>query len=75
MDGFSSVISNNANDTMKVLTSLTLVLSIPTLIASIWGMNVAVPFQNQSFGFWLLLGVSLVISLISIVIMSRRKML
>ena len=75
MDGFSSVISNNANDTMKVLTSLTLVLSIPTLIASIWGMNVAVPFEHNAWGFWALLGVSLVASIISIIILSRRKML
>ena len=75
MDGFSSVISNNANDTMKVLTSLTLVLSIPTLIASIWGMNVAVPFEQNAWGFWVLLGASLVASIISIIILSRRKML
>ena len=51
MDAFSSVISNNVNDIMKVLTSLTLVLSIPTLIASIWGMNVKVPFEGDSVGF------------------------
>ena len=75
MEGFSSVISNNANDIMKVLTSLTLVLSIPTLIASIWGMNVAVPFQGEPWGFWVLIGLSLAASVISIILLSRRKML
>ena len=75
MDAFSSVINNNVNDIMKVLTSLTLVLSIPTLIASIWGMNVAVPFEGSSVGFWVLLGVSLLASVVSIIILSRRKML
>ncbi len=75
MDAFSSVINNNVNDIMKVLTSLTLVLSIPTLIASIWGMNVAVPFQNDPIGFWVLIGVSALASLVSIIIRSRRKML
>ena len=75
MEGFSSVISNNANDIMKVLTSLTLVLSIPTLIASIWGMNVAVPFQSSPWGFWILIALSLAASVISIIALSRRKML
>ena len=75
MDAFSSVISNNVNDIMKVLTSLTLVLSIPTLIASIWGMNVKVPFEGDSVGFWILLGASLLASIISIVILSKRRML
>ena len=75
MEGFSSVISNNANDIMKVLTSLTLVLSIPTLIASLWGMNVAVPFQSTPWGFWILIGLSLAASAISIIMLSRRKML
>ena len=75
MEGFSSVISNNVNDIMKVLTSLTLVLSIPTLIASLWGMNVAVPFQSTPWGFWILIGLSLAASAISIIMLSRRKML
>lgn len=75
MDAFASVINNNVNDIMKILTSLTLVLSIPTLIASIWGMNVAVPFEDNPLGFWALIAVSVVASLISIIILSRRKML
>jgi len=75
MEGFSSVISNNANDIMKILTSLTLVLSIPTLIASLWGMNVAVPFQSSPWGFWILIALSLAASVISIIALSRRKML
>ena len=38
MDAFASIISNNLNVVMKVLTSLTVVLSIPTLFASLWGI-------------------------------------
>lgn len=75
MNAFSSVISNNLNDSMKILTSLTLVLSIPTLIASIWGMNVAVPFASAPWGFWALLGLSALLSTVSIIILSRHKML
>ena len=51
MDAYSSIISNNLNGVMKVLTSLTILISVPTLIASIWGMNVELPFEANSYGF------------------------
>ncbi len=49
MDAYASIISNNLNGVMKFLTSITIILSIPTLIASIWGMNVPVPLQNNPY--------------------------
>lgn len=53
MDAFASVISNNLNIVMKVLTSITIILSIPTLFASLWGMNVPwLPFAESPMGFW-----------------------
>lgn len=51
---FSSVISNNLNTVVKFLTSITLIFTIPTLIGSLWGMNVPVPFEQSPFGFWIL---------------------
>ena len=52
MDAYASVISNNLNIVMKVLTSLTLVLSIPTIISGLWGMNiVGLPFSDSPYGF------------------------
>jgi magnesium transporter len=45
MDAYGSVISNNANDSMKTLTIITILLAIPTMIAGFWGMNMPVPFQ------------------------------
>lgn len=51
MDVFASIISNNLNVVMKFLTTMTILLAIPTLIASYWGMNVPVPFSNATFGF------------------------
>lgn len=47
MDAFASVISNNLNIVMKFLASITILLSIPTLFASFWGMNVGVPFAES----------------------------
>lgn len=75
MDTFASVISNNQNSVMKFLATITIVLSIPTMIASFYGMNVnsaGMPFANSPFGFPIVIGISIVISLI-IVLVFRKK--
>lgn len=59
MDTFASIISNNLNFVMKLLTVITIILSVPTLIASLWGMNVPVPFETNSFGFYIVLIIAL----------------
>lgn len=75
MDTFASIISNNLNITMKVLTSLTAVLSIPTIIASLWGMNVGgIPFAQSPAGFWIVLGIAAVLAVISVLFMAKKKM-
>ncbi|RDI45963.1 magnesium transporter CorA family protein [Falsibacillus pallidus] len=51
MNAFSSIISNNLNIVMKFLTSVTIVLSIPTMVASFFGMNVNIPFQHSTHAF------------------------
>jgi magnesium transporter len=53
LDAFASIISNNQNEVLKRLTTLTIFLSIPVLIASIYGMNVPLPFQHSTFAFWI----------------------
>lgn len=75
MDTFASVISNNQNSVMKFLTTITIVLSIPTMIASFYGMNVkadGMPFANIRGGFIIVIGISLIISLI-IALIFRKK--
>ena len=74
MDAFASIISNNLNIVMKVLTSLTILLSVPTLFASLWGMNVAVPFAASPFGFYVVLGLSVLCAFIAFIILRRKKM-
>lgn len=73
MDAFASVISNNLNVVMKHLTSISLILMLPTLIASIYGMNVALPFQDSPFAFLATLGVSAVFASVSILIFWRKQ--
>lgn len=51
MDAFASIINNNLNMVMKILTSITIVMSVPTIIGSFFGMNVMVPFGGFRFGF------------------------
>ena len=74
MDTFASMISNNLNIVMKVLTSVTLVMSVITMISGLWGMNVPVPFQEHPYGF-LIMGLgSLVLSIISAFFLWKKKM-
>lgn len=61
LDAFASIISNNQNEVLKRLTMLTLFLSIPILIASIYGMNVPLPFSHSPWAFWLPVSISLLI--------------
>ncbi|MDL2237461.1 magnesium transporter CorA family protein [Christensenellaceae bacterium OttesenSCG-928-K19] len=74
MDAFASVISNNLNIVMKFLTSVTIVLSIPTLIASLWGMNVPVPFETHPQGFWIILVAIIGASVAAFWFLWRKKM-
>ncbi len=53
LDAFASIISNNQNEVLKRLTTLTIFLSIPVLLASIYGMNVPLPFQHSHYAFWI----------------------
>ena len=73
-EAFASVISNNLNITMKTLTSLTALLSIPTIIASLWGMNVAVPFAGAAWGFWAVLGIAVILAILAAIFMIRKNM-
>ena len=75
MDAYASVISNNLNIVMKFLASVTIVISIPTIVSSIWGMNVAgLPFANDAFGFIKVMGIAFLTSLIAWIWLKKRDM-
>ena len=73
MDAFASVISNNLNIVMKFLTSITIIMAIPTLVSSFFGMNVDLPVGG-AFGFWIILGIALATSLITGYVLYKKKM-
>ncbi len=61
LDAFASIISNNQNEVLKRLTTLTIFLSVPVLIASIYGMNVPIPYKESHLAFWLPVALSFII--------------
>jgi len=73
MDAFASVISNNLNVVMKVLTSVTIILMLPTLVASIYGMNIDLPFRNNPNAFEITMGISLFSALMGIFVLYWKK--
>ena len=75
MDAFASVISNNLNVVMKFLAAATIIIAVPTLIASLWGMNVNVPFLGSPIGFWAVLGFAGVAAGLTIWLLWKKKML
>lgn len=75
MDAFASIISNNLNIVMKVLASITIIMSIPTIFASFYGMNVInIPFAESPYGFYIVIGMSALTSLIAGLIFMKKNL-
>ena len=74
MDAYASIISNNLNWVMKTLTAITIVLAVPTMISSFWGMNVKLPFENNPFGFVIMIILAVVTTLIVTWWLKKRDM-
>jgi magnesium transporter len=74
MDAYASVISNNLNVIMKRLTSISIILMIPTLIASLYGMNVPNNLVDNPFGFWIVLLISLGVSVFGVFLFKKKNM-
>jgi magnesium transporter len=75
MDAFASVISNNLNIVMRLLTSITIIMTIPILIASFYGMNVPLPLSHSPYAFLIIIGLSLFLCLLAVVYFVKRRWL
>ena len=62
MDTYSSIINNNMNTVMRTLTSVTIIMMFPTLVASLFGMNLINGMESMPYGFGLALALSLMVS-------------
>lgn len=74
MDGFASIINNNVNVIMKFLAAITIILSIPTMLGTFWGMNVAVPFGHTPWGFLIIITLSIIAAFVAAVFFSKKGM-
>jgi magnesium transporter len=73
MDAFASVISNNLNAVMKQLTIISIILMIPTVVASFFGMNVPNYLENTMWGMPVILGGSLMLSYAGVILFRKRQ--
>lgn len=75
LDAFASIISNNQNQVLKRLTSVTIILQFPVLVASVYGMNVDhIPYANSPFSFYIPIVFSLGISVVIGIYFARKKL-
>jgi len=74
MDAYASVISNNLNVIMKRLTSISIILMIPTLIASFYGMNVPNGLQENTHGLWIIALLSIIISVAGVLLFKKKNL-
>ncbi len=73
MDSFASVISNNLNIVMKQLTVVTIVLMIPTLVSSFFGMNVPNALESNNYAFFIILILSILLSVFGVLLIRTKK--
>lgn len=74
MDAYGSIISNNLNLTIRRLTTITIILMVPTLVASFYGMNVNLPFDESPFAVYYISSVSIFISLLVAWYFQRKRL-
>ncbi|MFD1485122.1 magnesium transporter CorA family protein [Lacticaseibacillus baoqingensis] len=69
----SSVIGNNLNLIMKFLTGVSIILAIPPIFSGIWGQNTWIPWRQPVYGFWVVLGLTLLVSLATAWWLKKKK--
>jgi magnesium transporter len=74
-DSYQIIFTNNLHKTIKLLTALTILFSIPTMIASLYGMNVSLPLANHPFAFFYLIGATGLIVILAVLYFQRKRWL
>ena len=70
---FETIISNNLNMVMKFLTVVSVIIAVPTVVSSFWGMNVPVPFQDNPYGFLVVSIISVIITVLAGLYINRKE--
>lgn len=74
-DSYQIIFTNNLHKTIKLLTALTILFSIPTMVASLYGMNVTLPFAGHPFAFFYLIGATGFIIILAVLYFQRKRWL
>jgi magnesium transporter len=72
MDAFASIISNNLNAVMKALAAITIIISMPVVVSSFWGMNVNVPLGDHPAGFAIVVSIAFLITAFAVWFIVKR---
>jgi len=75
MDTYQSIINNNMNTIMRTLTSVTIILMLPTLVASFFGMNLINGMENSPVGFVIAIVISVLISVVSLLVFKHKRLI
>jgi magnesium transporter len=74
MDTYSSIINNNMNTVMRTLTVVTIILTVPMLVASFFGMNLINGMENKPWGFIIALLISVIIAVCSWAVLRAKRL-
>lgn len=74
-DSYQIIFTNDVNKTIKRLTAITIIFTIPTIIASVYGMNVELPFEKDPLAFVIIINIVIILSLISVLVFIKKKWL
>jgi len=73
MDAYASIVGNNMNHIMKTLTVWSIFLAVPVIVASFYGMNVALPMANHPYIFWITVGIGFLPAILLLAILRKLK--
>lgn len=74
-DAYHIIFTNDVNKTIKLLTAVTIIFTIPTMIASVYGMNVTLPLQGRGDAFYLIMGMTLIVTILAVIWFRKNRWL
>ena len=74
-DSYQIIFTNNLHKTIKLLTALTILFNIPTMTASLYGMNVQLPFAQHPWAFFYIMGATLMFVILAVLYFQRKRWL
>ncbi len=72
-EAYATIMTNNLNQVMRLLTIVTVIISVPTLVSSVYGMNIDLPIASSTHAFSIIMSFSLIISLLLVYLFKRGR--